>query len=856
MPPQILSITQQNHRVHHSHQPHHQMTATPHQTTTHRQQPQMQHQTTTTVQHQWPWNVSSNCSTISNHNNNSSTNNNNIIANASNKCSNNSSVNSVLSGNSNANAKSKRISTVNPSDINGTAKKVRTSAASADRIQPQSGLTAAASKRLKAQQEDSPSQTKITGYFKSQMKPLKTPLKSDLGTLVARVATIDAQAVVTAGNQGALDKYLNAPANKTLSPTPQVGLKDEKDHPISQRKSVAIKKDFIDLPPLTQTMPPSLKKLERKPAKVAQVAPISRKTAIAQQLKSPKKHIAIAPRTTEMNQSQSQKPPTTNAFQIDQTKISQPTVLLTAIRIPPQTPTQTQQQLNTSGAVSQQVSTKAPPLTPTKMGSMLQIPVVPNLVQIPNLLTTTNGANLVVNNGQLARMGNGGQYFLNGTVLKLQQIPNGHSTNLSTTNGVLTMDSSALQGNILLKSPAAISQTIPTVTSSSPQKTSTLAIPQPIVTQPSVNGNGCHQAFITTTNQRIPTQSVLMATSSGWYVLNQPTADPISNNIPHQPTITTAMVCKSTRAAVTSLTNTICPPVPPLVTLASKLETTPTPGPKILTSATPTTTPPSADLKSKTPSHIDVIEPDKPLTVECPPLDPPLDDCGPTVILNHAKLESPKIVPSLTKSLSSPAIIAADKIGDVDIPTPSTTPKCAISPILSQPKTIRFPVPSGCEAGYRFGPKGIRRPDGVCYWDKCSEKYDTNSKLLDHLQTQHVNTQSGPFSCLWSGCKVRGRESCSRRWLERHVLSHGGTKPFKCIVDGCGLRLGSQVGIFLFCWYCFCLTKILSLCFQSVRAFIHHGSLHCKNMSMDTLMPPKIKTIQAREHQIRLFLNS
>ncbi|XP_067627352.1 zinc finger protein jing [Eurosta solidaginis] len=121
-----------------------------------------------------------------------------------------------------------------------------------------------------------------------------------------------------------------------------------------------------------------------------------------------------------------------------------------------------------------------------------------------------------------------------------------------------------------------------------------------------------------------------------------------------------------------------------------------------------------------------------------------------------------------------------------------TTPKCAISPILSQPKTIRFPAETG---GFRHGSKGAKRHDGVCYWDKCNIKHDSCSKLLDHMQTQHVNSQTGPFSCLWVGCKVYNKESCSRRWLERHVLSHGGSKQFKCIVEGCGLRFGSQLAL-------------------------------------------------------------
>ena len=63
------------------------------------------------------------------------------------------------------------------------------------------------------------------------------------------------------------------------------------------------------------------------------------------------------------------------------------------------------------------------------------------------------------------------------------------------------------------------------------------------------------------------------------------------------------------------------------------------------------------------------------------------------------------------------------------------------------------------------------------------------------LQIKHVISQATQeqYVCLWLGCKVHGRTSCSRSWLERHVLAHAGTKPFRCIVDGCGQRFNSQV---------------------------------------------------------------
>lgn len=126
---------------------------------------------------------------------------------------------------------------------------------------------------------------------------------------------------------------------------------------------------------------------------------------------------------------------------------------------------------------------------------------------------------------------------------------------------------------------------------------------------------------------------------------------------------------------------------------------------------------------------------------------------------------------------------------------PSVEP-CAKSPMLQQPKTIRFPATHGPNGkGKRF----VKVVTGICSWEKCGLKFDNNSILLEHVQQMHVSQQAGPFMCSWDDCKVNGRESCSRKWLERHVLCHvgRGAKPFKCIVDKCGIYFGSQVNIFL-----------------------------------------------------------
>ncbi|KAL0102082.1 hypothetical protein PUN28_018553 [Cardiocondyla obscurior] len=113
------------------------------------------------------------------------------------------------------------------------------------------------------------------------------------------------------------------------------------------------------------------------------------------------------------------------------------------------------------------------------------------------------------------------------------------------------------------------------------------------------------------------------------------------------------------------------------------------------------------------------------------------------------------------------------------------------SPILSAPTTIRFPARAPEKD------RSQSTDSGTCRWDKCEASFESVGGLLEHLQAAHINTQTGGdnFVCHWQGCKVQGRTSCSRRWLERHVLSHGGNKPFRCIVDGCGCRFSSQTAL-------------------------------------------------------------
>ncbi|KAL8579560.1 hypothetical protein ACOMHN_025513 [Nucella lapillus] len=84
--------------------------------------------------------------------------------------------------------------------------------------------------------------------------------------------------------------------------------------------------------------------------------------------------------------------------------------------------------------------------------------------------------------------------------------------------------------------------------------------------------------------------------------------------------------------------------------------------------------------------------------------------------------------------------------------------------------------------------------DLVCQWEACGNVVNPG-ELLEHLREEHVDPQKEggeKFVCQWAGCKVAGKASCSMSWLERHIIIHGGLKPFRCILPHCGARFPSQ----------------------------------------------------------------
>ncbi|CAJ1055741.1 zinc finger protein AEBP2 [Xyrichtys novacula] len=100
---------------------------------------------------------------------------------------------------------------------------------------------------------------------------------------------------------------------------------------------------------------------------------------------------------------------------------------------------------------------------------------------------------------------------------------------------------------------------------------------------------------------------------------------------------------------------------------------------------------------------------------------------------------------------------------------------------------------SGSAAAVAAGGKSLSY---TCCWDHCQLLFPSSPDLAEHIRATHVDGQrGGVFVCLWKGCKVYNTPSTSQSWLQRHMLTHSGDKPFKCVVGGCNATFASQGGL-------------------------------------------------------------
>ncbi|XP_029008714.1 zinc finger protein aebp2-like isoform X2 [Betta splendens] len=94
------------------------------------------------------------------------------------------------------------------------------------------------------------------------------------------------------------------------------------------------------------------------------------------------------------------------------------------------------------------------------------------------------------------------------------------------------------------------------------------------------------------------------------------------------------------------------------------------------------------------------------------------------------------------------------------------------------------------------GSSGTKTVANACCWDLCPQCFNSSPDLAEHIRGIHVDGQrGGVFKCLWKGCKVYNTPSTSQSWLQRHMLTHSGDKPFKCVVGGCNASFPSQGGL-------------------------------------------------------------
>ncbi|KAL3222991.1 hypothetical protein MRX96_027881 [Rhipicephalus microplus] len=163
------------------------------------------------------------------------------------------------------------------------------------------------------------------------------------------------------------------------------------------------------------------------------------------------------------------------------------------------------------------------------------------------------------------------------------------------------------------------------------------------------------------------------------------------------------------------------------------------------------------------------------------------DNATPANKLSTAKGSILAVTPkvSLTAAASSTTTTTASKSSTSSLPGAFTS----------------APSPCSSSSQSSTGTASVAAEDGLfaCRWVECEVRLRSEDALGDHVRGAHVDTQTrdqGVYLCRWQGCKVFERNSCSRQWLERHVtLSHCGSRPFPCIVAGCGQRYGSQAAL-------------------------------------------------------------
>lgn len=86
----------------------------------------------------------------------------------------------------------------------------------------------------------------------------------------------------------------------------------------------------------------------------------------------------------------------------------------------------------------------------------------------------------------------------------------------------------------------------------------------------------------------------------------------------------------------------------------------------------------------------------------------------------------------------------------------------------------------------------------------CFMYYKTFLRLiLLAFRVKFLHCSPQVFVCLWKGCKVYNTPSTSQSWLQRHMLSHSGDKPFKVGLFFAHTHRHKQMCIYVYMYFFF-----------------------------------------------------
>lgn len=70
--------------------------------------------------------------------------------------------------------------------------------------------------------------------------------------------------------------------------------------------------------------------------------------------------------------------------------------------------------------------------------------------------------------------------------------------------------------------------------------------------------------------------------------------------------------------------------------------------------------------------------------------------------------------------------------------------------------------------------------DSSCRWSGCSDKFDSISELVEHINNSHLISSNNENICVWEGCDRFNQPFHNRASLNAHIRRHTGERPFVC----------------------------------------------------------------------------